>query len=321
MNYVQTVCGPVDVKNIAGTLVHEHVLASAAGIPENYPQLFVGDFIARASKMLKDLKANLITTIVDAAPYDLGRDPKRLKQLSESTGVNIISSTGMFFDLTGAFGKFSEDLIADIFISDIQKGMAGTDIKAGIIKVVMDSECDTPGRKLQHHAAARAAVETDCPIFLHSCSYKETGRYQLKLLKEAGMPMNRVRIDHILDTTNFEYFNWLYDQGVWLGADRLPLVHSPNEYFVSTQGRLDTIKRMIDAGMADRILLSHDAGGVSTLWDTVDDETSRFLNEEVIPDGWLFILKHAFPRLIEMGVDPQILHQILFENPQRYFEG
>lgn len=321
MKMIQTVCGEILSEKIDGALVHEHILASAAGIPENYPQLFGRNFIQRAAQQLRDLKENGINTIVDASPYDLGRDPKRLRELSEQTGVQIISTTGMFFDLNGSFGHFSEDQISQIIVDDLTKGMAGTDIRAGIIKAVMDRECDTPGRILQHHAAANASIQTGCPIFLHSASELQTGRYQLPLLFEAGAKPEKIRIDHFLDTTDMEYISWLYDQGVWLGADRLPRIRFEHEHFVSTNARLKTVKAMIDAGMADRMLFSHDAGAVSTLWDTVDAETLRFVHEEVIPDGWLYILKHAIPALVVMGVDPAVLHKILFENPRHFFES
>lgn len=321
MRKIQTVCGEVSTDTITGALVHEHVLASAAGIPENYPQLFGADFMYRAKKQLLAIKENGINTIVDASPYDLGRDPKRLQELSQQTGVQIICTTGMFFDLTGSFGRFGEDRIAQLMIDDLTCGMAGTQIRAGVIKAVMDRECDTPGRILQHHAAANASCETGCPIFLHSASELETGRYQIPRLLEAGAKPEKIRIDHILDTTNMEYISWLYDQGVWLGADRLPRIRFAHEHFVSTQARLKTVKAMIDAGMADRMLFSHDAGAVSTLWDTVDEQTLQFVRDEVIPDGWLYIQNHAVPALIEMGVDEGVLHQILFENPRRFFES
>lgn len=319
MRRIQTVSGEISSEEITGALVHEHVLASAPGIPENYPQLMGPNFMQRAAAALQELKDNGINTIVDASTYDLGRDPKRLRELSIQTGVNIICTTGFFFSLDNSFGNFSEDLISQIYIDDLMLGMAGTDIRAGIIKAVMDRECDTKGRVLQHHAAANASVETGCPIFLHTAADLETGRYQIPLLLEAGARPEKIRLDHFLDTTNMEYISWLYDQGVWLGADRLPRIRFEREHFVSTNARLKTVKAMIDAGMADRMLFSHDAGAVSALWDTVDAQTLRFVHDEVIPDGWLFILKHAFPALIEMGVEPTVLHQILFENPKRFF--
>lgn len=320
MKTVETVLGPIGTDEIGGALVHEHILASAPGIPENYPQLYGADFLERARAALSALKNSGINTVVDASTYDIGRDPVRLRRLSEQTGIHIVCTTGFFSSLDHSFGNFSEDQITRIYVDDLTKGMAGTAIKAGIIKAVMDRECCTPGRILQHRAAAAASNETGCPIFLHSTSELETGRYQLALLKQAGARMDRVRIDHILDTTNMEYIRWLYDQGVWLGADRLPRVRFEDEYFVSTEARLRTVKAMIDDGMADRMLFSHDASAVSTLWDTVDEKTLRFVRESVIPDGWLFIQKHAFPRLLEMGAEEQTLRRILFENPRLFFE-
>jgi len=318
LKQIQTVCGMIDPQSVRGALVHEHILASAPGIPENYPLLYGEGFMDRAAQALHALMENGINTIVDAGTYDLGRDPKRLKRLSEQTGIQIICTTGIFFDWTDGFGTFSEDAVSQMLIDDIRVGMAGTDIRAGVIKAVMDRECATSGRVLQHRAAANASMETGCPIFLHTASECETGRFQLQILIESGAQPEKIRVDHILDTTDMKYIGWLYDQGVWLGVDRLPRVRRKDECFVSTQMRLNTVQAMIEAGMADRMLFSHDASAVSTLWDTVDPDTLKFVHESVIPDGWLFILKHAFPELTRMGVDPDILHGILFENPREY---
>ena len=315
--YTETVLGSIETDKIGGTLVHEHVIASAAGIPVSYPELLGADRIERAEKALLALKERGITTVCDASPYDLGRDPKTLKLLSEKTGVNIIASTGFFMEST--FGSFSEQQIADCMIKDINVGMDGTEIKAGIIKAVMDREGDTPGRKLLHHAAAMAQSETGCNIFLHSCSDIQTGKYQIPLLIEAGAKAEKIRIDHILDTADMEYISWLYDRGVWLGADRLPRIKFKHEHFVGTLSRMRTVKAMIEAGMQDRMLFSHDTGPVSTLWDTVDKKTKDYISGELCPGSWTYIMDKAVPEMVRMSIPEQALHQILFENPKRFF--
>ena len=99
-----------------------------------------------------------------------------------------------------------------------------------------------------------------------------------------------------------------------LGTRGLELIGSPTWCEYMFQG----VALMFS--MADRMLFSHDASAVSTLWDTVDEKTLRFVRESVIPDGWLFIQKHAFPRLLEMGAEEQTLRRILFENPRLFFE-
>ncbi len=321
MNSIETVCGPVAVDKLGFTLMHEHVIASNAGIPENYPQMYRRDYIDFLTKDLAALKQNQIDTIVDATPYDLGRDPKRLKPLSEATGVNIICCTGFFFQLNPSYGKWTPEQIARLQIDDLTKGMAGTDIKAGMIKAVMDAEGPTPGRRLLHHAAGIASKETGAPIFLHSNPLFETGRYQLALLKEAGADVRRIKLDHMLETTDMDYIQWAYDQGVWLGCERLPRVVAPGDaYGTGTDARIRTLKAMIDAGMADRMILSHDFSGITPIFDTLKPH-ERDAFDEQIPGRWLFIKDCVFPRLVEMGVDSDVLYRMNTVNPRRFLEG
>lgn len=321
MKFVQTVCGPVSTDKLGFTLMHEHVIASNAGIPENYPQMYRQDYMNFLVHELKVLKENNIDTIVDAAPYDLGRDPKRLKQAAEASGINIISCTGFFFQLNPSFGKWTEEQIAQLFIDDLSKGMAGTEIKAGLIKAVMDKEGSTPERRFLHHAAGIASIKTGIPIFMHSNPLYETGRYQIEFLKEVGVDVSKIKLDHMLETTDMDYIKWAYDQGVWLGCERIPrVVIEGDPYGVQVEARIKTIKAMIDAGMADRMMFSHDFSGITPIFDTLNTEQRKKFDEQ-IPGRWLYIKNYIFPRLIKMGVDPEVLNKINVENPRKFFEG
>lgn len=320
MKYVETVLGPVESSNIGVALMHEHIVASGAGVPENYPELYAESFYETAMADLKNIKANGIDTIVDAAPYDLGRDPKTLHALAGNTGVNIIACTGFFMDLSPFLGTYTADQLARCMIKDLAKGMGGTSIKAGMIKGVMDNEGPTKGRELQHRAAAIASNETGAPVFMHTLPQKETARYQLAFLKAEGIRMERVKVDHCLETTDLDYIRWIADQGVWLGVERLPRIALPGDYGVATETRIRMVKQMIDAGLADRMMLSHDFSSTSTLWDTKSYE-ERVYVDSLIPGRWLFIQNYAMKRLLEMGVDEKTLDKIYKENPRRFFEG
>lgn len=321
MKFVQTVCGPVAVEKIGFALMHEHVMASGAGIQENYPQFYRPDHMELLLRDLKRLKENQIDTIVDASLFDLGRDPKRVQKASEVTGVNIIQSTGFFFEISPTLGTWNEKEIAQMFVDDLTKGMAGTDIKAGMIKAVMDMEGPTPGRRLLHHAAGIASNETGVPVYMHTNPLFETARYQIALLKEVGVPVYRMKLDHILETTNMDYIKWVYDQGVWIGAERMPRVTTPNDpYAVYADTRIKTFKAMIDAGMADRMLIGHDFSSVTPVFDRLTTDERRSFDAQ-IPGRWLYYKNVVFPKLVEMGVDEDILIKIAQDNPRRFFEG
>ena len=48
-------------------------------------------------------------------------------------------------------------------------------------------------------------------------------------------------------------------------------------------------------------------------------EILDFINAQM-PDRFLFIKKHVFPALAELGVDPEYLWRLTEENPRRIFE-
>ena len=61
--------------------------------------------------------------------------------------------------------------------------------------------------------------------------------------------MNDVVVDHIPETTDIDFVKWIYDQGAWIGVDRMPIISFPGEYAVGTETRIKFVKTMLDAGM------------------------------------------------------------------------
>ncbi len=320
MKMIQTVTGPITPDELGYTLMHEHIYSSSIGVPENYPQLYRDDVDEVVIGDLNEMKSVGIKSVIEASPIDLGRDVKRLKAASEATGVHIVACTGWWQEFAPTLGRFTAEKIASLFIDDVQKGVGETGIKAGIIKAAMDREGLTPARDLLHRAVAIAAKETGAPVMLHSYPQAESGRHQLRILQEEGLDMSRVKIDHILETTDMDYIKWVADQGCWIGVDRLPLITFPGNFAVSTETRIKTIKRMIDAGMSDIMLLSHDFMSISTMFDTLPEETLAYV-KGLNPERFLFLHNVVFPKLVEMGVDLDLLMKMSTENPKRFFEG
>lgn len=320
MKTVQTVTGPVSTADLGSVLMHEHLFSSSMGIATHYPQFYMDGIYDVIESELNRIKAEGILTVVDTAPVCLGRDVRGLKKVSEDTGVHVIATTGWWGMQPPYVGKYPAETYARGFIDDIRVGCDGTDIKAGIIKAAMDKDGPTEWRKTIHYAAGIASVETGTNIFLHTYCPMETPRHQLRMLREVGVDMNKVAVDHIPETTDMDFIRWLYDQGVWLGVDRIPCLHFQGEYQVSTKTRIKVVKQMLDEGMGDRILFSHDLPVTSTLFDNVDAETKAYLDAQK-PDGLLFLKKHVFPALAEMGVDPDDLWKLTIDNPRRFFES
>jgi phosphotriesterase-related protein len=314
MTTVNTVLGPVDVSELGITLAHEHILSSNAGIPQNFPEFLEDGYMDHVVDGLNKAKAAGIRTVVDATTLDLGRDVNVLVDASRRTGVNIIACTGWWTEKPRFISGASAERLAKGFIRDVEQGIEGTQVKAGILKGASDVSGVLPGEETVLRAVARAHHQTGLPIMVHSYSPGQVGRQQIAILKEEGVPLNKVKLDHSNDTTDLEYLFWILDQGCFLGLDRYPgQVPSP-------LARTKTLKALIDAGFAGRICISHDwslARHVASDSPIGTPERRQKMN----PHGYLYILNVVFPQLLEMGVSQKVVDTLLVDGPRNFFEG
>jgi len=314
MATVNSVLGPLESADLGFTLMHEHVMVSAAGVYRDYPELLGPDGMERVIAGLAAAKEEGIDTLVDATTLDLGRDAPLLAEASRRTGVQIIACTGWWLDVPRFFAGVSPDQLARVFVREIEKGIGGTDIKAGILKSASDVAGVTPGEEVVLRAVARAHLETGVPIMLHSYSPGQVGRQQLAIVREEGVDLGRVKMDHSNDTTDVEYLTWLLDQGCYLGLDRYP------GRTTSSKARTRTMKALIDAGFAYRLCPSHDEIVLSIVGGG-DFEHAEAERLEHNPHGFLYLKKVVLPELREMGVPEETLESMFVDAPRRFFEG
>lgn len=314
MTVINSVLGPLDTADMGTTLMHEHIMSSSIGIPQNYPDILDRGYMKRIVNGLKQAKAGGIDTIVDATTLDLGRDINVLAEASRCTGVNVIACTGWWIEKPRFLTGVSIDRLARAFIRDIKEGITGTGIKAGILKGASDKAGVLPHEVTILRAVAQAHHETGLPIMLHSYSPGQVGKRQIAILKEEGVNLGRVKMDHSNDTTDLEYLTWMLDQGCYLGMDRYP------GQGASPMARTKTLKALIDAGYKDRLCVSHDW---SLARHVASDSPigSPHKREKLNPHNYLYIKNIVFPQLQEMGVSENIINSILVDAPRKFFEG
>jgi phosphotriesterase-related protein len=316
MTTVNTVLGTLDTAELGFTLMHEHVMVAASGIYTDYPSLFGDDPVARAVARLRQAKEGGVDTLVDATTHDLGRNAPLLAAVSEQSEVNIILCTGWWLDVPRFMRGVTADQMARLFVRDVEEGFADTGIRAGILKSAADQAGVTPELEVMARAAARAQLQTGLPLMIHSFPTGQVGRRQIAILKEEGVDLGRVKIDHSNDTTDVEYLSWILDQGCYLGLDRYP------GGLVSSSARTRTLKALMDAGYTDRLCPSHDHISMHVIPEKPDGSmpgegelTARN------PHGYLYIKNVVFPELRDMGVSDDTLTKLFVDNPRRFFEG
>jgi phosphotriesterase-related protein len=314
MNTVNSVLGPIDTNDLGFTLMHEHIIVAAAGISRTYPELLGEKLLDRLVPEVIKAKNAGIATIVDTTTLDLGRDIGILAQVAKRAKINIIACTGWWLEAPTFLTSVPTKQLVQIFVREIQEGIDGTGIKAGILKAASDAGGVTEWQEKILRAVARAHLLTNVPIMLHSCSPQQTGRRQLAILKEEGVKLERVKMDHSNDTTDIGYLTWLLEQGCYLGMDRYPGFGPVNSH-----ERTKTLKALIDAGYIDRLLPSHDwlqvqIGSGYPAGQLPEKEGSR-------PYGWLYLKKVVFPELREMGVSESQLDRLCTVGPRNFFAG
>src|ERR1039458_4871663 len=177
MSNVQTVQGAVDAGELGLTLVHEHVRFRDEAVAEQWPGRY--DEQAELDAALEEVnaaKTHGVRTIVDPTAMFGGRDVRFMKRVADETGVRIVPCTGIYsYDfLPPYFANRDIDAMAEHFISDIEGGVQGTEIRAAFLKCAADAAGVTENVEKIHRAVARASVKTGAPIMAHSMPAADT---------------------------------------------------------------------------------------------------------------------------------------------------
>ena len=315
MATVSSVLGPIDTAEMGFTLSHEHVLVGSAGIQYVYPEFIARDaIIERGIRDLKEAYDEGLRTIIDVTTIDLGRDIRLLEEVSRGSGVQIICATGTWRDIPRVFWSADPDDIAPLYIREIEEGIEGTGIRAAVIKVANDMGGVTPEGEIILRAAARAHKATGAPISTHTWAPERVGEQQVRIFEDEGVDLTRVYVGHSNDTTDTDYLIGLLEKGVWIGLDRYP--GGWDEVTPDWKGRTETAKKLIDAGFAHKIMLSHD-WAIPETWTSQEAQQMQDIN----PHGYLFISRVVLPALSEMGVPDETIKQIMEENSGRFMAG
>jgi phosphotriesterase-related protein len=320
MPQVNTVRGAIDAASLGVTLMHEHVFVLSTEIMQNFPESW-GDEAKRvtdAITRLNELKARGVDTIVDLTVIGLGRYVPRIARVAAGTDLNIVVATGvytyndvpMYFHFQGPGTELGgPEMMTEMFVRDIEEGIADTGIKAAILKCATDQPGVTPGVERVLRAVAQAHRRTGVPISTHTHAHTRRGLEQQGIFAEEGVDLSRVVIGHSGDTTDIDYLEELIANGSYIGMDRFGI-----DVLLPFEDRVNTVARMCERGHADKMVLSHDAA-------CFNDWLPEAALPVVIPN-WHFLHIHndVIPALKERGVTDEQINTMLVDNPRKIFE-
>lgn len=301
-----TVNGPVPSKEMGTSLTHEHILVDFIGA-DSISELRwdKANVIGTVLPYLTQIKDFGCKTFIECTPAFLGRDPLLLKSLSDSSGLNIITNTGYYGAVNNKYlpeHAFIEtaDQLASRWVKEWEKGIDGTGIKPGFIKIgVADGKLSELHKKLVV-AAARTHLKTGLTITSHTGPAIPAFE-QIDILRKEGIDPVAFIWVHAQAENDLNNHIKAARMGAWIGLDGL------DDNNVSDYIRM--IKNLRENDLLNKILLSHDAG-----WYHPGEENGGEYR------GYTTLFEKLIPALRNEKFSEKEINQLLVVNPSEAFK-
>ena len=306
MTVLQTVLGPVDVDDLGLFVPHEHLFTDLRTPDEPGQGEGDPDDVVRVMKPYLDEAWEAgITALIECSPPGVGQNPRVMEALAKNTQVAIVMPTGLYRQQWIPKDKLemSDADLTDWMVSEITEGIQGTGIRAGFIKMGVSNEGITGDEARNLRAAGRAALETGVIVASHT-SGPRAGQHALKeldILASQGLPG--------------EQFNWVHAQGGDVSEHKQAAERGAYVGFDGMSRNQEAqyvrlVRDALEAGLEERILLSHDAGWYRPGEPDGGDSKVR---------GYTYLVKGFLPRLRQEGVTEELIALMTETNPKRAF--
>ncbi|QPP06341.1 phosphotriesterase [Streptomyces bathyalis] len=303
---LRTVSGPLEAARVRGpVLAHEHLaldLSSGGDPTAVLDDRHRGAVTAELAALREEFGLGLV---VELTCRGMGRDVAALVRISRESGVAVVVGTGWYYERFHPAGTAGAgvDELTEVLVREIEGGIDGTGVRPGVIGEA-GSHGDAPSGQevLTLTAAARAAKSTGLPVATHA-QLGRGGPAQLELLTGAGLEPHRVSIGHqdLLDDAGVH--RELAAEGAYVAFDTVG-----KENYVSDDARLRLLLALLEAGHADRVLLSCDISRYGYL-------TSKG------GTGYGHLFRSFLPRLRAAGADDALIDLLTRRNPLRFLTG
>lgn len=339
---VMTVAGAIPASALGVTLMHEHILNDCRcwwHAPKTPERQYLADsfvcieilselrqdpFVNKhnitlddeplAIVELKDFAAHGGQTVVEPTCQGIGRDPRALRRISKASGLNIVMGAGYYLGSShpAKVAEMSIDQIADEIVHEATVGVDGTDIKIGLIGEIGVSSDFTAEEEKSLRAAARAQRRAGLPLMVHLPGWFRLGHRVLDIVEEEGAELRHTVLCHMNPShDDLTYQQELAIRGAFLEYDMIGMDFFYADQQVqcpSDEEAARAIVKLVEKGLINRILLSHDV--------FVKMMLTRYGG-----NGYAYILKHFLPRLKRHGLGDRQLEILMRDNPRSVFEA
>lgn len=300
----------MDTSEMDTTLIHEHVLVDWIGADSTgYHRWDRDEVVARVLPYFMEAKEKGVNTIFELTPAHLGRDPFILAELSEQSGLNVVTNTGFYGAVDNTYMpqiayESSVDEIAEIWIDEFENGIDGSEIKPGFMKISVGEE--QPLSELHQKivdAAIQTHLETGMTIVSHTIG-DIPALEQIERLMNNGVSPTAWVWTHAQSGT-LDGNMQAAGAGAWISLDN---VNAESGEDGNIEWYVDRLTEFKTSGFLDQVLISHDAG----FYEAGSESGGNFR-------GYTDIFDYLIPALIESGFSEGEIEQLLIQNPRNAY--
>ncbi len=298
-----TTLGHLSADQLGMILPHEHVFVDLRTCDKpGYAEAYAADVVNLMAPEIEKARAAGVTAIVECSPVGVGRRADLDKAVSDATGFPILVPTGIYREpwVPPWAHVASEDALYYWMLGELKGNIGGTGVQAGWIKLSVGDNGITPTEAKIVRAAARAGAETNAVIGSHTIR-GQVVREQVDLIERAGYSARRFIWIHTQAEPDFSLHLEMGRRGCWIEYDN---IGTPG----TDDGHVQNILRLLEAGLGNRLLLSHDRG-----WFDPGQPGGG------VPQPYTYLSEVFLPKLRQAGVDEATIRLLTHTNPFNAF--
>lgn len=297
---IRTAVGDIAPSEAQRALTHEHFAMVRTELPD--PGRFLRRAVARIDRDTAALAKTGCNLMTDLSPIGYLRSGDLYRRIFRRTGIRVVASTGTYAEawVPPWFARLGLAEMTRIMRREIEEGIEGQGVRAGIIKVASSRRDVTGLARRIFRAAVAVHRRTGVPIICHSHPGIAA---HVAFFKEQKVDPDRVALSHVEANT------WLEARAAARAGFMLCFTNIGSEWIVPDEVILAHVAALARQGHERRIMISADFryrvpdGVVREVW-----RTNRYD----------YVFRSFIPRLRKLGVPARKIERIVEDNPRRF---
>lgn len=303
MAHIVTTLGPMHRDELGLILPHEHIFVDLRKWDQpGYGEADAEDVIRLMRPEVENARAAGVTAIVEPSTVGVGRRADILRAFSEATSFPLVAPTGVYREpwVPPWVHAAEEAALRDWMVGELTSEIEKSGVQAGWIKVGASDDGLTESETKVLRAAGAASAATGAAVGSHTIRGRVASA-QLDVLEAAGASPDRFVWIHAHQEPDITIHHDLAGRGAWIEYDGIGEPDDDDRF-------IDLILRALDAGLANRVLLSHDRGW----YDPAQPGGGT-------PKPFTYLTEVFLPRLNAVGVEDATIRQMTATNPFEAF--